>query len=132
VRTLHNSINQFCELITFPSSVLRIEPNDKDALQTKLFVLLQTEQYEAALSLISTGDKSSDSEYAFERTYSLYRVQHEQEAAEGLKGLKEENNAENERAVLHLEAQLVSHLASMGHSWSVTNIRVIGLPSRVL
>jgi signal recognition particle subunit SRP72 len=113
VSTLSYFISLFCELITFPSSVLRIEPNDKDALQTKLFLLLQTEQYDAALSLIGTGDKSSDSEHAFERTYSLYRIQHEQEAAEGLKALKEEKDAENERAVLHLEAQLVSHLVGM-------------------
>jgi signal recognition particle subunit SRP72 len=79
-------------------------------LQTKLFVLLQTEQYDAALSLIGTGGKETGSEYVFERTYSLYRVQHEQEATEGLKALKEEKDAEDERAVLHLEAQLVSYL----------------------
>jgi signal recognition particle subunit SRP72 len=86
--------------------ILRIDPNDKDALQTKLFLLLQTEQYDAALSLIGNGNKGSDSEHAFERTYSLYRVQREQEAVGGLKVLKEGSNEEDERGVLHLEAQL--------------------------
>ena len=96
--------------MTSPLLVLRIEPNDKDAMQTKLFVLLQTEQYDAALSLIGTGDKGPDSGHAFERTYSLYRVQREQEALEGLKILKEGSD-EDERGALHLEAQLVCSVA---------------------
>jgi signal recognition particle subunit SRP72 len=79
-------------------------------LQTKLFVLLQTEQYEAALSLIDTGNKTSGPEHVFERTYSLYRVQREQEAAEGLEVLKGDDDAEDGRAALHLEAQLVGSL----------------------
>lgn len=80
-------------------------------MQTKLFVLLQTEQYDTALTLIDAGGKDSNSDYAFERTYSLYRVHREQEATEGLEALKEEDDAEDERAALHLEAQLVSSLA---------------------
>lgn len=89
-------------LVDFNLSVLRIEPNDKDALQTKLFLLLQTEQYDAALSII--GENSI--EHAFERTYSLYRLHHEPEAIDGLKIMKEGNSAD-ERGALHLEAQLV-------------------------
>jgi signal recognition particle subunit SRP72 len=106
---------------------LRLEPNDKDALQTKLFVLLQTEQYDAALSLIGTGDDNA--EHAFERTYSLYRVQREQEAAEGLKALKEKD-AEDERAALHLEAQLVSPIADISVPSQLINHTE--LPSRVV
>lgn len=87
-----------------PYLVLRLEPNDKDALQTKLFLLLQTEQYVAALALIGDGDP-----YAFERTYSLYRLQREAEAVNGLKTLKEGADDDDERGVLHLEAQLVRY-----------------------
>jgi signal recognition particle subunit SRP72 len=83
--------------------ILRLEPNDGDALQTKLFLLLQTDQYNAALSLIGAcGDHSS---YAFERAYSFYRLQREAEAAEALSVVKQKEG-EEERAVLHLEAQL--------------------------
>jgi len=83
--------------------ILRIEPNDKDALQTKLFLLLQTEQYDAALSIVDNGD--SGNEHAFERTYALYRLHRELEAVDGLKVIKEVNTAD-ERGVSHLEAQL--------------------------
>lgn len=90
--------------------VLRIDAADKDALQTKLFLLLQTEQYDDALTLIGS-DSDSEDPHDFEKTYSLYRLQREAEAAKGLKVLKENVDEEDEeegRGVLHLEAQLVS------------------------
>ncbi|KAL4079044.1 hypothetical protein J3A83DRAFT_4085447 [Scleroderma citrinum] len=78
-------------------------PADKDALQTKLFLLLQTEQYDEALSLIDdANDKYSD--FAFEKAYALYRLQREAEAATVLDKMKE--NEGDHRGVLHLEAQL--------------------------
>jgi signal recognition particle subunit SRP72 len=99
------------------TSVLRIEPNDKDALQTKLFLLLQTEQYDAALSIVGAGENSTG--HDFERSYSLYRLHREQEAVDGLKSIKEGNSGD-ERGALHLEAQLV-RLASDFHSYSLTD-----------
>jgi len=87
-------------------TVLRLDPRDKDALQTKLFLLLQTEQYAAALALVDTSDGIDG---AFDRAYSLYRLQHKEEATEMLKGIKESTSGgEENRGVLHLEAQLVS------------------------
>ena len=87
-------------------AVLRIAPHDADALQTKLFLLLQTDQYGAALSLIDSGASESSSGHAFEKAYSLYRLQREAEAAEAIDTLKS-RNGDDVRGVLHLEAQLV-------------------------
>lgn len=81
--------------------VLRIEPKDEDALQTKLFLLLQTEQYSVALALIDGDDA-----YAFEKAYSLYRTNQEVEAREALETTKK-SKGEDDRGVIHLEAQLV-------------------------
>ena len=83
------------------SLVLRLDPQDADALQTKLFLLLQTEQYNAALTLIDSND-----EYAFERAYSLYRSNQAAEAREALETTKKQKG-QDERGALHLEAQLV-------------------------
>lgn len=76
-----------------------------DARQTKLFLLLQTEQYNEALDLIdSDGDQS---QHSYERGYSLYRLQHESDARNLLDAIKQEKG-EDDRGVVHLEAQLVS------------------------
>ncbi|KAI9465214.1 hypothetical protein BJY52DRAFT_1202380 [Lactarius psammicola] len=82
--------NHFTNAIKTCDKVLRLVPDDKDAKQTKLFLLLQTERYNDALALLESSDESS----AFERTYSLYRLQQLDEAAQLLGKL------------LHLEAQL--------------------------
>ena len=82
-------------------SVLRLEPNDVDARQTKLFLLLQTEQYLAALSWI--GDDAS--QHAFERAYSLYRLQREVDTSELLNQIRAAGK--EDRGVLHLTAQMV-------------------------
>lgn len=82
-------------------AVLRLEPGDADAKKTKLFLLLQTEDYKAALLLIDTDPAL----YAFERAYSLYRLHQEDEAREILSVLKAEK--EDDRGVAHLEAQMV-------------------------
>lgn len=91
------------------SAVLRIAPRDPDALQTKMFLLQQTEQYMPALSLIDSltlqGDVSS-SNYEFEKAYSLYRVHREADATGVLEEIKNRDGNEN-RGVMHLEAQLV-------------------------
>ncbi|KAF8805236.1 hypothetical protein BYT27DRAFT_7192961 [Phlegmacium glaucopus] len=84
--------------------ILRLDPKDVDARQTKLFLLLQTEQYSAALSLIDSDDDHAH--HAYERAYSLYRLSHESEARDVLKSIKEDQDAESSRGLVHLEAQL--------------------------
>ena len=100
-------------------AVLRLAPNDPDAVQTKLFLLLQTDQYAAALALTQASqskpepDTDTDAEAdardrAFERAYALYRLHREEEAIGVLKELKGAgSDDESERGVMHLEAQLV-------------------------
>jgi hypothetical protein len=85
----------------FHSQVLRLVPDDDDAGQTKLFLLLQTERYSDALALLGAANQSS----VFERAYSSYRLQHLDEAARLLGGIKEIR--EQDRGASHLEAQLV-------------------------
>ena len=81
--------------------VLRLEPSDKDALQTKLFLLLQTEQYSTALALAD----STEHPFEFGKAYALYRLHREHEAAAVLDEIK--SAVGSSRGVNHLEAQLV-------------------------
>jgi signal recognition particle subunit SRP72 len=83
--------------------VLRIYPDDIDALSTKLFLLLQIDQYQSALTVID-GSKNK-SELAFENAYALYRSHESVSAHEATKSLKEKNP--EDRGLAHLEAQLV-------------------------
>lgn len=91
----------FTSAIKTCHKILRLDPTDGDALQTELFLLLQTEQYEAALSLI--GDDASGRR-AFEKAYALYRFHKEEEASNVLQRLKQ--TQKDQRGVLHLDAQL--------------------------
>ncbi|KAH7929553.1 hypothetical protein BV22DRAFT_1125649 [Leucogyrophana mollusca] len=92
----------FTNAIKTCNKILRLEPTDRDALQTKLFLLLQTEQYDTALSLIS--GENDNPERAFERAYALYRLHHESEAAGALSDIREAKK--EHRGVVHLDAQL--------------------------
>ncbi|TFK50782.1 hypothetical protein OE88DRAFT_1645077 [Heliocybe sulcata] len=83
--------------------ILKLVPDDTDAIQTKLFLLLQTEKYDAALALIDANNATNDR--SFEKAYSLYRLERETEAAELLNGIKSKDDAD-QRGALHLEAQL--------------------------
>ncbi|CDO72671.1 hypothetical protein BN946_scf184985.g90 [Trametes cinnabarina] len=94
----------FANAIKTCDKILRLEPRDADALQTKLFLLLQTDQYAAALTMIGGEDANGDV-HAFEKAYSLYRLHREDEAESVLEKLKAEEQADD-RGVLHLEAQL--------------------------
>ncbi|KAG6331442.1 hypothetical protein ID866_7648 [Astraeus odoratus] len=93
----------FANAIKTCNKILRLDPADNDALQTRLFLLLQTEQYDVALSLI--GDATAEeSDLAFEKAYALYRLEREAESATVLAQMKESQR--DHRGVLHLEAQL--------------------------
>lgn len=87
--------------------VLRIDAKDADAFKTKLFLLLQTEQYGTALELVESLSDPAARE--FEKTYALYRLHRENEAVELLPRLKALQGTDDlyARGVLHLEAQLV-------------------------
>ncbi|KAH7883446.1 hypothetical protein F5I97DRAFT_1939200 [Phlebopus sp. FC_14] len=108
----------FTNAISTCNKILRLDPADKDALQTKLFLLLQTEQYDLALSLI--GDASSEnSSYAFEQAYAMYRLQREEEASIALARIRE--SQKDHRGVLHLEAQLNYRQSSYQSSLDLYN-----------
>ncbi|KAF7292030.1 SRP72 domain-containing protein [Mycena indigotica] len=77
--------------------ILRLAPGDEDALQTKLFLLLTTDQPREALALI----EGLPAESAFEKAYALYSLQQRDEARMLLDGIGEE-----ERGARHLAAQL--------------------------
>jgi signal recognition particle subunit SRP72 len=83
-------------------------PNDAVALQTKLFLLLQIDQYASALEVLGTslGDSSISQQPSnyFERAYVLYRLHREQEAQDLLASMSDSSD----RGVQHLDAQLVS------------------------
>ncbi|KAJ2918323.1 hypothetical protein MD484_g2091, partial [Candolleomyces efflorescens] len=92
----------FANAIKTCDKILRLEPGDEDAMKTKLFLLLQTEQYQAALTLIDTHEEKAL--LNFERSYSLYRLHREAEARDILADIRAKDN--EDRGALHLEAQL--------------------------
>ncbi|EMD32887.1 hypothetical protein CERSUDRAFT_57604 [Gelatoporia subvermispora B] len=99
----------FANAIKTCDKILRLEPNDPDAIQTKLFLLLQTEQYVQALALVETLDASSALKADFNKAYSQYRLHNETEATNVLDAIKErrqQGGEEDDRGVIHLEAQL--------------------------
>ncbi|KAJ7106203.1 hypothetical protein C8R44DRAFT_638605 [Mycena epipterygia] len=88
--------------------ILRLSPSDPDALQTKLFLLLTTDQAAAAIALIEAlsaeGDGgASELRYTFERAYAFYCL-HKKEDARA--ALSQDAEGVDERGVRHLEAQL--------------------------
>jgi signal recognition particle subunit SRP72 len=105
-----------------------LEPEDPDASQTKLFLLLQTEQYDAALALIDHDGENPS--HPFETAYSLYRLQRESEARDIVKSIKDDGDVDN-RGVIHLEAQLVRGFQKDGAD-AYSNCRTIakGLTTR--
>jgi signal recognition particle subunit SRP72 len=80
-----------------------LDPSDNEARQVKLFLLLQTEQNNEALDLI---DSEELGHCAFERAYTLYRLQREAEARDIL---EEVRKVQDDRGAAHLDAQLVKH-----------------------
>ena len=84
-------------------TVLRILPNDVDTIRTKIFLLLQTDQYKEALSLV---ESSQDLLGDFGKAYVLYRLHREEEAASLLSHYFQKDGAAD-RGALHLDAQVV-------------------------
>ncbi|KZT03999.1 uncharacterized protein LAESUDRAFT_658784 [Laetiporus sulphureus 93-53] len=100
----------FANALKTCDKILRIDSRDPDALQTKLFLLLQTDQYAPALALVDSlreGQTDKGNAFDYEKAYSLYRLHREDEATEIVGALKRQRKAEDEsRSALHLEAQL--------------------------
>ncbi|EFI28075.1 hypothetical protein CC1G_14101 [Coprinopsis cinerea okayama7 len=90
----------FANAIKTCDKILRLEPNDVDAVKTKLFLLLQTEQYETALALLDQYPEA----HRFERAYTLYRLHRESEASAILQEIRAQDS--EHRGAAHLEAQL--------------------------
>ncbi|CAK5278114.1 unnamed protein product [Mycena citricolor] len=85
--------------------ILKLSPGDADALQTKLFLLLTTDQAGAALTLIESlqGENGDNSRYNLERAYALYCSHKRDDARETLAKGTGDVDA---RGAQHLEAQL--------------------------
>ncbi|KAK7030941.1 hypothetical protein VNI00_013888 [Paramarasmius palmivorus] len=93
----------FSNAIKTCDKILRLSPDDPDALQTKLFLYLQTEQYTPVLELVGLGEKGeSGNAHAFEKAYVLYRMQREEQAEEVLKEIKEKNGMTEGQCTLKL------------------------------
>lgn len=81
-------------------------------IRTKLFLLLQTDQYATALQLLESLESSdakkakTGNDYQFDKAYVLYRLHRENEAAEILASLGS-SGGDIERGVQHLNAQIV-------------------------
>lgn len=82
--------------------ILRILPNDVDTIRTKIFLLLQMDQYKEALSLV---ESSQDLLGDFSKAYVLYRLHREGEAASLLSDYFQKDGAAD-RGALHLDAQV--------------------------
>ncbi|KAG1804112.1 uncharacterized protein BJ212DRAFT_1284791 [Suillus subaureus] len=107
----------FTNAIRTCNKILRLDPSDRDALRTKLFLLLQTEQYDTALALIAEINEQC----SFERVYALYRLQREEDAAQVLKEIKSSGKEPEQRGAMHLEAQLSYRQGSYQSSLNIYN-----------
>lgn len=97
-------------------------------MQTKLFLLLQTEQYPAALTLADSADHA----FEFGRAYALYRLHREHEAAAVLDEIK--STIGSSRGVNHLEAQLVRITAvpCLIHIFFISGLHFVELQTGLL
>lgn len=87
------------------TTVLALDESSLPAFQTLLFLLLHTDDYASALSLVlSRSSPTSSSDLRFEHAYCLYRLQREREALPLLADLP------SEPRVAHLRAQLAYRL----------------------
>ncbi|KAG1727674.1 uncharacterized protein EDB91DRAFT_1061031 [Suillus paluster] len=107
----------FANAIRTCNKIMRLDPSDRDAIRTKLFLLLQTEQYDTALGLIAEINEQC----SFERAYALYRIQREEDAAQVLKEIKNDGKEVDQRGAMHLEAQLSYRQGSYQSSLDIYN-----------
>jgi signal recognition particle subunit SRP72 len=101
-----------------------------NALQTLLFLLLQTDQYDIAMETIESASQSDKLD--FEKAYCLYRLHEEEKAKELVEKLRATEGGsvglehESARRLAHLEAQIVSRsLEAPGASKLIVPCRAI-------
>ncbi|KAI9495305.1 hypothetical protein BDB00DRAFT_814071 [Zychaea mexicana] len=86
--------------------IIKLDANNKLALQCKVVTLIRLGQYTNALSLIARKFKDDDN-LAIEKIYCYYRTNQLQPAMELLKELKQKQQQQPDQSLLFLEAQLL-------------------------
>lgn len=100
---LHLFLSVITLFLTFSpliSAVLRLIPGDQDAIKSKVFLLIESGDFDDAIKLIA--DQGNPPDLAFQRAYSLYRHGSPQDAISALSSVPPEREADR----LQLEAQL--------------------------
>ncbi|KAL1747156.1 hypothetical protein HDZ31DRAFT_9994, partial [Schizophyllum fasciatum] len=82
--------------------VLALDPADADALQAKIYAMMEADQHAPALAVLGGGDAPESTPHAYERAYCLYKLQREADATRVLDALRDQDD----RAVLVLRAQI--------------------------
>src|SRR6266487_3965979 len=91
-------------LILYPIfSVLRLRPEDTDAIHCKAISLIRLEKYQSALDLLSKN--IAENQLATVRAYCLYRLNRWNEVLSIARKFRQAGN--NELGLKHLEAQAV-------------------------
>ncbi|KAL1759015.1 hypothetical protein FB107DRAFT_258043, partial [Schizophyllum commune] len=75
--------------------ILKLDPNDADALQAKIYAMMEADQHAGALDILGP-------QHQYERAYSLYKLQREGEARKILDTI----TPQDDRSVLVLRAQI--------------------------
>ena len=92
--------------------ILRLSPNDPDALACRVTCLIHTSSFEEALSLIDSigGDKS----FVYEKAYCLYKLEQYQKSLQCLQALPQVER--KSRRALDLESQVYYRLGNFTSS----------------
>ncbi|CAE6460007.1 unnamed protein product [Rhizoctonia solani] len=93
--------------------ILRLTPSDTDVIQTKLFLLLQTDQYARALDIVESLSGGNDLKQS-EKAYLLYRLHKEKEAKAIVDQAKGKGTSDGGFA--HLDAQISYRLGEYSAS----------------
>ncbi|TXT13786.1 hypothetical protein VHUM_01153 [Vanrija humicola] len=96
--------------------ILTLDPSSASAFQTLLFLHLHTDDYAAALELVTKPPAPSPPPLEFERAYCLYRLNREREALEALVAIPNHSRREN-----HLEAQVRYRLGEFEAAQKIYN-----------
>jgi signal recognition particle subunit SRP72 len=100
------------EILRHANSVLKSSKGNPRALHTKVVALLNLDRHEDALKVFTSPEGQKIADVAvLERAYCLYKVGKLQEAVELAQ--KAQVDAQTARALKHIAAQAVSHLASV-------------------
>ncbi|TRM57407.1 hypothetical protein BD626DRAFT_412163 [Schizophyllum amplum] len=75
--------------------ILKLDPSDADALQAKIYAMMEADQHAVALNVLGP-------QHQYERAYSLYKLQREAEARDILDTI----TPADERSVIVLRAQI--------------------------